>query len=124
VSSDQKQRHVYSEEKSKGDTMTMGQFMEDQMTSTSDDDAGDDEPLYCFTKKEIASIVDKIEHPPFFLDRKRFMPPAQKIFSLGPTNSGSNFHMHADGWFTLVHGEKRFIMYPAGERVWCIVCSV
>jgi hypothetical protein len=35
------------------------------------------------------------------------------IFALGSTNTGSTFHSHGDAWFVLVHGMKRFLMYPS-----------
>ncbi len=36
-------------------------------------------------------------------------------FLIGSSQSGVTFHSHGDGWQVLVHGKKRWFMYPKGK---------
>ena len=36
------------------------------------------------------------------------------MLSLGPTRSGLPFHLHGETWLGLVHGKKRWFVYPPG----------
>jgi hypothetical protein len=128
VSTNQSHAELYTEgeeeDEGAGERSTLGDYITEHMGGSPTEDAGDEEPHYCFVTKmddgnamEVDALTDAIEIPEYFADETRFIQPPQRIFALGPTNTGSVHHMHGDAWFALVHGEKRFILYPNGGCV-------
>jgi hypothetical protein len=117
VSNNQKHRELYSADESvasHGARISLAEYMEEEIGKSPSKSAEDSDPRYCFTVdlEYLSALPDTIVRPKVFQQKGRFPETASQIFALGPTNTGSVFHQHGDAWFALVHGEKRFVMFP------------
>jgi hypothetical protein len=99
--------------KGQGMKATLEEYIDAEIGQEAVEDAGNDEPDYVFvTDKTFDTLIDTIDVPKYFSGTHYFSDKMQKIFALGTTNTGSIFHSHGDAWFALVHGKKRFLIYP------------
>jgi hypothetical protein len=101
---------------------TLSDYINLVMGHDSTEYAGNSEVKYSFGESDIPEeLLADIKRPSHFQDVRHFaqqgQPNLQRLFSLGPTNAYTYFHQHGDAYFTLVHGEKLFVMYPFGAEV-------
>jgi hypothetical protein len=123
VSNNMKHEELYGTDAGDGhgERQSLAKYIDEHLSQMGDEDAADAadaEPPYCFVTPgetnddKIQTLLETVEKPAYFLNETRFIGPTQMIFALGPTNTGSSFHDHGDAWFALVHGHKRFFLYP------------
>ena len=69
-----------------------------------------------FIEKHAPELRDDFSEIPVLSKLGNSSASAQPYLYLGPAESGLWFHRHGEAWNALVHGKKRWAMYPPGHQ--------
>eukprot|EP01087_Luapelamoeba_hula_P022583 TRINITY_DN8133_c0_g1_i1.p1 TRINITY_DN8133_c0_g1~~TRINITY_DN8133_c0_g1_i1.p1 ORF type:complete len:728 (-),score=80.98 TRINITY_DN8133_c0_g1_i1:28-2187(-) len=74
----------------------------------------DDRPMYLFDNKVVSKIPELAKdcNNSEYFDGLVYYPMQ---FMLGPAHSGSNIHYHTNAWCNIIHGRKRWFMFPPSQ---------
>jgi len=99
-------------------SMTIKEFVESSMHDRrrNSTEMSADPPYFLMPAEEMGDISADY-HSSHLFDPPEFMWPTanrtkKTLFSLGPPNAGAYFHAHSAAWNAVIHGSKRWFLFP------------